>query len=161
MSCHHIDFVAFDLSGECHLRPALDDPFPELRCHDLDVVGIQIEFLSDLFIGQVQPHEVQAEDPEPQWLMMTGKDRPGEVVELPLAALAVIALPRRLGLVATLFSDLGRGAVGAGHAVGPTEVPDGLEALGVVDEVMDVEHQLLVSESGRWRLVAGKCCVGD
>ena len=49
---------------------------------------------------------------------MTGKDRPGEVIEpLPTDG-ALIPLPFRLGLVVPLFRDLGRLAMGADHPRG-------------------------------------------
>jgi len=42
MSCHHIDFVAFDFAAEGRDRLALDDPFAELGGHLLGVVGVEI-----------------------------------------------------------------------------------------------------------------------
>jgi hypothetical protein len=42
MSCHHIDFVAFDLAAEDLLGLAFDDPFAELGDHLLGVVGVEI-----------------------------------------------------------------------------------------------------------------------
>ena len=52
-----------------------------------------------------------------------------------------VALAVGLGLILAVLDDrLGR-AVGAGDQVGPPHLPDGLEALGVVDEVADVDHR--------------------
>ncbi len=42
MSCHHIDFVAFDFAAEGLDRLALNDPFAELGGHLLGVVGVEI-----------------------------------------------------------------------------------------------------------------------
>ena len=92
-------------------------------------------------MGEVQPHEIEAEDPDPQRLMMAGEDRPGQVVE---AAGAVPALGlRRAGRLGLLPSLLGHAlAVGATGPVSPGKVPDHLVALvGVVDERLDVEHR--------------------
>ena len=73
-------------------------------------------------------------------LVVTGKDRPGEVVEpLPTHG-ALILLSFRLGFVVPLFRDLGRVAVGAGRPLGPTHRSDGLKAPGIVNEVQDIEH---------------------
>ena len=75
-----------------------------------------------------------------QRLVVTGKDRPGEVVEpLPTDG-ALILLSFRLGFVVPLFRDLGRVAVEAGHPLGPTHRSDGLKAPGIVNEVQDVQH---------------------
>src|SRR6266511_4060491 len=94
MSRHHIDFVAFHLATERDLRLALHDALAQLRCHDLGIVRIQIEFLSDLLIREIQSHEVEAEDPGPQRLMMTGEDGTGQVVILCLAGLSPVPLSR-------------------------------------------------------------------
>jgi hypothetical protein len=89
MSGDDVDLITLDLTGEDNLRLPSDDPFPQLGGHPLGVVGIQIEFLGDLLIREVQPHEVQALDPDPQRLVMSGEDRPGQVVEAAAAGPAL------------------------------------------------------------------------
>ena len=72
---------------------------------------------------------------------MTGEDRPGEVVKPLAAAVTEVALTVWLGIVTPVFDDrLGR-AKGAFDQVGPTHVSNGLEALGIVDKVADVDHR--------------------
>src|SRR5262249_31402194 len=99
MSSHHVDLVAFDLTGEHHRRPLLDDALPQLRAHPLGVVRIEIQLAGNLLVGEVQAEEIQAEDPDPQGLMMAGEDGPGQVVEPAGTRLAEVALPGRLNLV--------------------------------------------------------------
>ena len=65
----------------------------------MDVVFIQTQFPGDLEIGQVQPHEIQAQDPDPQRLLMAGQDCPGQVIEATAAFLAAVALAVALGLI--------------------------------------------------------------
>ena len=48
MSCHHIDFVAFDLAFQNNGGTAIDNPLAKLLDHRLDVVAIHVEFLGDL-----------------------------------------------------------------------------------------------------------------
>ncbi len=55
MSRHNIDFIAFDFTAEDLDGLALDDPFAELGGHRLGLVGVEIQLLSDLFIGEVSP----------------------------------------------------------------------------------------------------------
>lgn len=117
MSRHHIDFVTLHLPREGEVRLVLYDAFAQLRGHDLDIVGMHIEFLSDLFIRQLQTHEVEAENPDPQRLVMTSKDGAGQVVEFRLTRLALLPLSRRLGLVSPLFGDVGSTAVGTDHTI--------------------------------------------
>jgi hypothetical protein len=38
--------------------------------------------VADLFIREIQPHEIEAEDPDSQRLVMAGEDGPGQVVEV-------------------------------------------------------------------------------
>ena len=42
MSCHHIDFVAFDFATEGLHGLAFEDPFAESGGHRLGVVGVEI-----------------------------------------------------------------------------------------------------------------------
>jgi hypothetical protein len=140
MSRHHIDFVALDLAFEHHNGTAIDDPLTEFLDHHLNVVAVHVEFLGDLQARQVQPHEVQANDPGLKGLVVACEDGPCEVVKPPLTSVAVVALAMRLGVITPVLDDrLGR-AVGADDPVGPAHLPDGLVAPGVVDEIPDVDH---------------------
>ena len=58
----------------------------------MNVVFIQTQFPGDLEIGEVQSHEIQAQDPDPQRLMMAGQDCPGQVIEATAAAFATVSL---------------------------------------------------------------------
>ena len=140
MSCHYIDFVAFHFAAERDLRLSFNDALTKLSGHLLGIITVQIQLVSNLFIREIQPHKIEAEHPDPQRLVVTGKDRPGEVVEPLSTDGALILLSFRLGFVGPLFRDLGRVAVGAGYPLGPTHRSDGLKAPGIVNEVQDVQH---------------------
>ena len=58
----------------------------------MDAVFIQTQFPGDLEIGEVQPHEIQAQDPDPSGLVMAGQDCPGQIVEAPAAPFATVTL---------------------------------------------------------------------
>ncbi len=141
MSCHHIDFVAFDLAAEGRHGLPLDDPVAKLGGHLLCVIGIAISLVADRFIGAIQPQEIAAEDPDPQRLVMAGEDRPGPVIEGFLTGRAVRALSLGLGPIVTLCGDRSGVAMGTSYAVGPAQLADGFQALQVVDEVLDVDHR--------------------
>jgi len=139
MPGHHVNLVTFNLAAESDLRLPLNDPLTKLRGHLLGIVGVQVQLLGDLLVREVQPHEVEAQGPDPQRLVMAGEDRPSQVVETPAAGGALIALPFRLGVVLTLLRDLRRVAMRAADAVRPAQPPDRFVALGVVDERLDVQ----------------------
>ncbi len=73
--------------------------------------------------------------------VMTFPDRrPGQVVKAPPAALAAVPLAMFPGLVATELDDVLSLTMRAGNTLRPAHLPNGFEALGVVDEVLDL-HQ--------------------
>jgi hypothetical protein len=136
-----MDFVALDLAFEHHGGTAIDNALAKLLDHRLNVVAIHVEFLGDLQARQVQPQEIQAKDPGPQGLVMTREDGPREVVKPPLTSVAEVALAMRLSVITPVLDDrLGR-AMGAENPVGPAHLSNGLVALGVVDQVPDVDHR--------------------
>ena len=57
-------------------------------------------------VREVEPHEIQAQYPHPQGLMMTGKDRVRQIVKASLAGLAQVALTLGLGVIASLLRNL-------------------------------------------------------
>ena len=107
MSCYYIDFVAFHFAAERDLRLSFNDALTKLSGHLLGIVTVQIQLLSDLFIREIQPHKIEAEHPDPQRLVVTGKDRPGEVVEPLSTDGALILLSFRLGFVVPCFVTWG------------------------------------------------------
>jgi len=66
----------------------------------------------NLFIREIQPQEIEAEDPRPATVVMASEDRPGQVVEEFMTGLALVALSLRLGRIVTLFRDPRRVAMG-------------------------------------------------
>ena len=137
----HVDLIAFDLAGEYDRRLALHDPLPQLSRHPLGVVRVQVQFPGDLLVREVQPHEVEAEHPDPQRLMVPGEDGAGQIIEPSMAAGALRALPVRLGLVTAPLDDLAGVTIRASDAVRPAEGTHRVVALGVVDEGLDVQHE--------------------
>jgi hypothetical protein len=103
--------------------------------------GSRSKFLGDLLVREVQPHEVEDQHPDLERLVVAGEDGVGQVVEAAGAGSALVALSLRLGVIPALLDDVGRIAIGAADALGPAEVPDDLEALGIVDDRLDIEHR--------------------
>ena len=70
------------------------------------VVRVSISENVRKFFRLDQPHEVQAQNPKLQGLVMAGEDGPGEIVEAALAGVAVVALPLRWRVIPTIFDDV-------------------------------------------------------
>src|SRR5262245_11639136 len=106
MPGHDVDFVALDLAFQSHRRPALDDALPQPSGHVLDITTVEIELLSNLLIRQIQAHEVQAQHPDLQRLMMAGEDGSGEIIEAALTVVAVVPLSMGLGIIPAVLDDV-------------------------------------------------------
>ena len=142
MPGHDVYLVAFDLAGQTRLRLSDHDPGAQLLGHMLHVILVQPQLLGNLVIGDVQAHQIQAHQPDLQGLMMTGKHRPAEVVKVAPTGRAAIFLACRLRHITALFADPGRGAMRAAHALGPAQAAHRLVALGVVKQILQVNHHL-------------------
>ena len=99
MACNHADFVAFDLSRENHLRRSHHNPLPQLSRHLVSAVFIHTQLASDLPVRQIQTHEVQAQQPDSQRLMMPREKGVGEIIKTPPAVATQVTLPIRLSLI--------------------------------------------------------------
>ena len=76
MSRNHIDLITFNRFIQGHFRLAGNHTLAQLVCHVLDITRVQLQLLGDLAVGQVKPHEIQAQHPHRQWLMMAFEGRP-------------------------------------------------------------------------------------
>ena len=72
--------------------------------------------------------------------MVAGEDGIGQVVEALTTTFTFVTLTMNLGLIHSVLDYRIRGAMRADHALRPSQVPDGLIASGVVDEILNVHH---------------------
>src|SRR3954447_16416175 len=137
---HDVDFI--DLSGAFQLRDgsACHQPLAEVLGHRLHVRGVQAQFLRDLPVGEVQPPQVEAQNPHAQWLMVPAQHRAGQIVEASMARLAQVALPVPLSFVMAIADDHGIVAVRAAHASWPTMLTHKLKTLGLVQQPREIDH---------------------
>ena len=82
MPRHNVNLVAFDLARQHHRRLFGQNPLTQLSGHVLRAVRVQLQFLSDLRIRQIQPQEIEAQNPDSQRLMMSRENCPREIVKL-------------------------------------------------------------------------------
>ena len=120
-------------------------PFTKLGGHLLNIAAVQIQLPGDLLIGQIQSHEVQAQDPDLERLMVPSEDGAGQIIEAFSARLTLIALPGRLLLIGT----------SSGHTLGittralssfwPMKLSDRVIALGIIYQILYGDSHLLDS----------------
>ena len=86
--------------------------------YDLDIVLVQIEFMGDLPVRQVEPHEVETKHPDPKRLVMSGQNGAGQIVEAALARCTdSVTMPLRV--IMPMASHRGAVTVGATDTLGP------------------------------------------
>lgn len=66
-------------------------PGAQLLGHTLHIILVQLQLLSDLLVGQVQPHQVRAYNLHRQGLMVTDKDRLCEIIKVPFKGSLLVA----------------------------------------------------------------------
>src|SRR6478736_7361221 len=121
---HNVDFVDLDFAGQRRGRYPRRQVMAQMLGHDLHVRAVQAKLRGDLPGGEVQSHQVKAQHPHPQRLMMPRQRRAGEIVETPVARLAAIALPMRLLLVMPVPDDCRIATTRAAHALRPAMLAD-------------------------------------
>ena len=138
---HDVYFVDLDLALEPHRREPGGEPLPRMLGHGLHVRRGEVQLPGDPSVREVQAHEVEAQDPDAQRLVVAGQRGACQVAEARAASRAAVAPAVRLSLVP---GDRGALAARAADTLGPAVLADQLVALRVVDqrgEVHQVRHR--------------------
>src|SRR3954452_4010085 len=96
--------------------------------------------MRDLAVRQVHPHEIRAQYPGRDWLMMSGKNSSRQVIEAILAGLAQVSLPVPLAIVMAVADHASVTAVEADNAVRPAELTNDFIALRFVEQVRQLDQ---------------------
>ena len=111
----------------------------------MDIVFVEVEFLSNLPIRKVETHKIQTQNPNVKGLVMTHKDGVGQIVKATVARLAQVALAFGLGVIAPFLGDLRAVAMGTLHAFWPAQLADGGETFGIIDERLNGYHSASIA----------------
>jgi hypothetical protein len=112
------------------------------------ITAIQGQFVGNLIVGQVQSHEVEAQDPHLQGLMMASKDGVGQIIKACVAVVTLIALTGGFRVIKTALDDMLGLTRRAVNALWPAQFTNGLITLCIIDEILDVDLH-------RWTPVRG------
>jgi hypothetical protein len=102
----------------------------------MDISLIQVQFLGNLLIRQVQPHEIETQHPDFDRLMVSRQWRPSQVIKLLLTTVADVALASRLIRVKASFRDPVKATVRAMHPSWPPQFANRFIAFGIVDKFL-------------------------
>jgi|TARA_B100001971_G_C18194108_1_gene540390 hypothetical protein len=72
--------------------------------------------------------------------MVTGEYGAGQVIKTALTPLAPIPLTMGLRVIKTTFDNQIRATVRTEDTIAPSQVADRFKALGVINEILDIEH---------------------
>jgi hypothetical protein len=121
-----------------------------LTRHLMHVSLMAIECLGHGVGREVESHALPTQNPHPQGVMMTGKDRVGQLVNALRTGLAQIPLTFGLGSVAPLCCHLSAITRATMDTVRPAQVTNGLNTFGVVDERLHVYHGARIAYGTSW-----------
>jgi len=95
-------------------------------------------------MGEIQSHQVQAQYPSPQRLIMSGHDRIAQVIEAFLASLALVALTSRLSLIESALNDLiGLATWASDHFLTTPPIPEPWNPLRATQVFGELKRTLL------------------
>lgn len=140
MAGDDIDLIDFDLSGQRDFGSLGGQTLAQLPGHDLHIRRVQAQFLGDLPVGQIQPHKVQAQNPDPERLVMAGKNGTGQVIEASAAATAEMALAVRLGIIMAIADHVGAATVRAEDRLRPAVPAHQLVTFCVIEQRRKIDQ---------------------
>ena len=140
MARDDVDLVDLDLARQNDGRGLGREPLAQMRRHVLNVAFVQVQFVGDLAVRKVQPHEIQTCNPYRQRLMMPGEQRIGKIVEANCAVAADIALTKPLRVVVAVAQDMSATALGTPHALRPTHLANEFETFGLVEQAREIDE---------------------
>src|SRR5262249_22016718 len=120
----------------------------QLRRHLVHITAVQRQFLRNLLIRYIQAHEIETHHPYFERLMMARKNGVGQIIKTGIAVMALIALACRFRVIKAALDDLGGLTRWTHNAVWPAQLADGLIALHIINETLDIDLQ-------RWTPVRG------
>jgi len=95
------------------------DPFTQGSRHLVDIAAIDVQLVGNLVVGHIQPHEIQTQHPHFQGLMMSGKNRIGQIIKACVTVGTRIALTGGFRVIKATLDDLCGLTRGAHDAVWP------------------------------------------
>src|SRR3954453_1360203 len=139
----NIDFVNLRLSAQGGGRSPGDNSVAQPFGHLLCIRFTQVQLVSDLPVRQVEAHEIEAQHPNPQGLMMPSQNGAGQIIETHLTIRASIPLVMRLSVIVTIPGHRGTVAMRTADAARPAMLADQLKTFGTVDQRRQINQRHL------------------
>jgi len=140
VASHDVDLVAFNGAFELWLWFEIDHAGAQVDRHLMDIILVQIEFLRDLLVREIEAEQIQANDPFAQRLVVMREDGQSQIIKVTTAGVAMITLALALALMHPAPLDVFGFAPDASDPFGPAHLAYTFVALCVVYQVIDLEH---------------------
>src|SRR3954471_3271639 len=134
VSGDNVELVELDIPAQDDVGRLRHDAVAQHLGHGLGVALAHTQFVRDLTVRQVHSHEIRAQDPGRDRLMMSGQNGSRQVIEAILACLAQVSLPVPLAIVMAVADHTSATAVKADNAVRPAELTNDFRALRFVEQ---------------------------
>src|SRR5918995_6316998 len=118
----NVELVELNVPAQDDVGRLRHDAVAQHLGHGLGVALTQTQFLRDLTVRQVHSHEVRAQYPGRDGLMMSGQNGSRQIIEAILAGLAQVSLSVPLAIVMAVADHSCAAAVEADNAVRPAEL---------------------------------------
>ncbi len=106
MTCHHIDFIALDLTAQPRRGLALHNALAQLAGHLLHVILVQVQLAGNLLVGEVESHQIQTDNPGAQRLVVARQDGSAQIIKVAATTATLVALALHLRLIAAPLGHL-------------------------------------------------------
>lgn len=125
-----------------------NNSFTKLASHLMNVATVKPQLFCNLLIGQIQSHEVEAQDPNFKGLMMPGKDGTGKVVETLSAFFTLITLPGRFFFIETSSDNSPGVTKWTLSSFWPAQLSYSVITLCIIDQILYIYLHLVDSFHG-------------
>ena len=107
----------------------------------MHITAIHVQFVGNLVIRYIQAHEIETQYPDFQRLMMSRKNRVGQIIKAGVTVGTLIALTGGFRVIKTALDDLCGLTSWAHDAIWPAQLADSLITLNIIDQIRDIDLQ--------------------
>src|SRR6266566_2324370 len=93
-----------------------------------------------LLIREIQAHEIEAQDPHLQGLMMAGKDGVSQIIKASVTVVTLIALTSGFRVIKAALDNVLGLTRWTCYTIWPAQLADGLITLHLIDQMLDVDR---------------------
>jgi hypothetical protein len=130
----NVYLIALDLAFQNDRLLTVRDALAEFRGYSLSLPLRQTQLGSDLLVRQVQAHQIRAQHPNPQRLVVSCENSIGKIIETTITITATIPLAANFARVVAILDDLTACAMRAANSLRPSQLTHHFIAFRIIDQ---------------------------